>query len=154
MPISPSYLHKRGRSKLFYRPFMNGVWSVGWVAGGGSAGPLLRSQGSSLGRAFALCARDEGVRFQSSLRPDPAAVLGSAAGACYRLANLRRAPGVGRCLRQRHVHSAGPLGDRSLPRMRLLRFLGRMARGTRALPGWQRPGAAGEDSGQQARWFR
>jgi len=43
-------------------------------------------------------------------------VFGKERGSWYRLAEARRALGVGRCLRQRHVCGAGPLGDRSLPR--------------------------------------
>ena len=62
MPISPSYLHKRGHSKLSY--------CVCWR----SAGSVLRAQGSS-GEdwAFALCARGDVDRFQCLLRPGPAA---------------------------------------------------------------------------------
>ena len=112
------------------------------------------SPGSYLGRVMSPIAPRLPCRTARRSVPTPEAVRGKERGTCHRLANLRRAPGVGRCLRQRRVCRAGPLGDRSLPQRRLLRFLGRMARGTRALPGWQRPGAAGEDSGQQARWFR
>jgi hypothetical protein len=44
------------------------VLSRGW----GSAGWVLRSQGSSEGSALALRAQSSVVRFQSSLRPHPA----------------------------------------------------------------------------------
>jgi len=48
-------------------------WRWGSVPRRGSAGPVLRSQVSSRGDgAFALRARERGVRFQCSLRTDPA----------------------------------------------------------------------------------
>jgi hypothetical protein len=56
------------------------VWRRGRAAGGGSAGsgaPLAGKLG--VGGAFALCARDEGDRFQCSLRPGPAAAGGCVA---------------------------------------------------------------------------
>ena len=63
MPISPTYLHKRGHSILHF------------CLSGGSAGPVLRSQGSSEEDvAFALCARGRFDRFQCSLRPGSAAL--------------------------------------------------------------------------------
>ena len=77
--VGPTYLHKRGHSQLFYllergstgRDFL-GVW-----AGGGSAGPVLRSQrGSGEEVAFALRARGLGDRLQCSLRLGPADNLG------------------------------------------------------------------------------
>ena len=43
------------------------------LGGGGSAGSVLRSQGSSGGSNLARRAGFFGVRFQSSLRTDPAA---------------------------------------------------------------------------------
>ena len=55
------------------------VWRWGWVAGGGSAGSVLRSQGT-WGQEELSRYRADGIRmwtFQCSLRPDPAA-----AGAC------------------------------------------------------------------------
>ena len=51
------------------------VWRWGWVAGGGSAGSVLRSQGT-LGQEERSRCRADGIRvstFQCSLRPDPAA---------------------------------------------------------------------------------
>ena len=60
--VGLTYLHKRGRSILYQCHCR------------GSAGTVLRSQGSS-GKdgVFALCARGGFDRFQCSLRPDPAA---------------------------------------------------------------------------------
>ena len=59
--VGPTYLHKRGHSVLcFFRcrgSAVSGLRSLSRLWGGG---------------AFALCARDEGVRLQGSLRPDTA----------------------------------------------------------------------------------
>jgi hypothetical protein len=45
----------------------------------------------------------------------PGRSLGQERRSRHKLAKLRRALGVGRFLRKRHVCGAGPLGDRSLP---------------------------------------
>ena len=55
---------------------------------------------------------------RSEIGPYPRGHSANQRGSYHPLANLRRAPGVGRCLRQRRVHGAGPLGDRSLPQRR------------------------------------
>ena len=55
-----------------------GLSWVGWCVGGELCGPSLHSQGSSgEDRAFALCARGGGVRFQCSFRLDPLTLGGS-----------------------------------------------------------------------------
>ena len=59
----------------------------------------------------AVCGAD-----RSEIGPYLGGGSGKGRGSCYRLANARGALGVGRCLRQRRVCGAGPLGDRSLPR--------------------------------------
>ncbi len=60
-------VHHEGCRALLVRGC--GLWVCARV---GSAGSVLRSQGSSEGSAFALRAGFFGVRFQSSLRTDPA----------------------------------------------------------------------------------
>ena len=66
---------------------------------------------------------------RSEIGPYPRGRSGKQHRSYHPLSNLRQAPGVGRCLRQRHVHSVGPLGDRSLPR----RAFGRAPRPSRSL---------------------
>ena len=73
--VGPTYLHKRGHSELFLLigNRLHGESFLGAWAGGGSAGPVLRSQGGSGEEvAFALRARGLGDRLQCSLRPGPA----------------------------------------------------------------------------------
>ena len=98
--VGPTYLHKRGHSHLFlgstrgrshlftqkgalslifnhWRQASQGEILGAW-AGGGSAGSVLRSQGSSEeDGVFALCARGGFDRFQCSLQPGPALASGS-----------------------------------------------------------------------------
>ena len=117
MPISPTYLHKRGHYNIlpagdFLRlapgrglrgigPAFAGnvgtgvafalseAGTRGWCLGEGSAGSVLRTLGS-LGKdgAFALCARGGFDRFQCLLRPGPAAAR-CEVGAC-RASTLKR----------------------------------------------------------------
>jgi len=74
------------------------------------------SQGCSGGRAMSPKARTSAVPDRSEIGPYHGGGSAKQRRSYHPLANLRRAPEVGRCLRQRRVCSAGPLGDRSLPR--------------------------------------
>ena len=73
------------------------------------------SQGCSTGRAMSPKARTSAVPDRSEIGPYLGGGSAKQRRSYHPLANLRRAPEVGRCLRQRHVCSTGPLGDRSLP---------------------------------------
>ena len=104
MPISPTYLHKRGHSLL------HSCLCVG------SARPVLRSQGT-WGRVelSRWCARGNRVfTFRCALRPGPAAAWGSPP-----LRVLKRGPG------RRKRNSRGPcLGSRSDAPRPVLKFPG------------------------------
>ena len=71
-----------------------------------------------VGCALAWRAPTSAVPDRSEIGPYHRGVSAKQRGSYHPLANLRQAPG-GRCLRQRRVHGAGPLGDRSLPQRRL-----------------------------------
>jgi hypothetical protein len=69
---------------------------------GRSAGPVLRALRKLEGEgAFALCARDFGVRFQGSLRTDPAplGVFGGSAGSVLRSQEGSGEEWLSRCAR-------------------------------------------------------
>ena len=79
MPISPSHLHQRGQSIIYLRWRSAGAGSGNQCLGGGSAGTVLRSQGT-LGPVELSRWRARGIRmstFLCSLRPGPAAARGA-----------------------------------------------------------------------------
>ena len=78
---------------------------------------LQAGQGLASSGGRAMSPKAPCVRCRTARRSVPTGGgFGKERGSCHRLAEARGAPGVGRCLRQRHVCGAGPLGDRSLPR--------------------------------------
>jgi hypothetical protein len=85
---------------------------IQWNRSGLTFPGQLRRWGDFFGSATSA------VPDRSEIGPYPGGGSGKERGSCHRVAGVRRAPGVGRCLRQRHVCGAGPLGDRSLPRRR------------------------------------
>jgi len=79
MPISPSHLQKRGQSIIFFRWRTGGAGAGDQCLDGGSAGSVLRSQGT-LGPVGLSRGRARGIRvstFLCSLRPGPAAARGA-----------------------------------------------------------------------------
>ena len=84
--VGPTYLHKRGHSRLFLvmrDRLQIGVCGhsvtgdVGCVGGGAFAGPCLRAQGSSGDDWLLRCARGGGLdRLQCLLRPGPVGTRG------------------------------------------------------------------------------
>jgi len=73
--VGPSHLHKRGQSFIFLRWLSGGAGAGDQCLDGGSAGSVLRSQGT-LGPVGLSRGRARGIRvstFLCSLRPGPAA---------------------------------------------------------------------------------
>ena len=102
MPISPTYLHKRGHSLLCC------------CRCDSSAEPGLRSQGSSEEEdgAFALCARAGFDRLQCSLQPDTAPLrflVGSAGSGLFSLSRLWGGGSFALCARGEGVCLQGSL---------------------------------------------